>query len=302
MPETQKILALGDLNRAEASEVVVLYLAVEQRIPFLPQPLHEMDEAHFRSIALPAEHGLAHESTAERDAVKTSRQLSLAVSLDAVRFACVVKVDKSSDNVFIYPGLRAFGALPYHPLEVLVHLHLVDAFSYGAGERFRDAEPVQFQDGAWIGAVEFYIAVLVGHRKSPGPVARFEKFRGQSHDLYDRSSYNGHAMTGIQRTAMNSARATRVYAVTPDELQQPIERAIEKLRRWTPEFTGERGFKAIRESGLFHFKDDVTVRIQEHQCGSEATFESASRGGKYDFGQNPRNLRKLLAAVDEELD
>lgn len=109
-------------------------------------------------------------------------------------------------------------------------------------------------------------------------------------------------MTGIQRTAMNSARATRVYAATPDELQQPIERAIGKLRRWTPEFSGERGFKVIRKSALFHFEDDVTVRIQEHQYGSEATFESASRVGKYDFGQNPRNLRKLLAAVDKELD
>ena len=108
-------------------------------------------------------------------------------------------------------------------------------------------------------------------------------------------------MKGIERTGMNSARATRVYAVPPDELQKPIVQALEKLNRWTPEFSGERGFKAIRQSAVFHFEDEVTIRIQEHEYGSEATFQSASRVGKYDFGQNPRNLRRLLAAVDQEL-
>ena len=108
-------------------------------------------------------------------------------------------------------------------------------------------------------------------------------------------------MKGIERTGMNSARATRVYAVKPDGLQGPVAKAFEKLNRWTLEFSGERSFKAIRESAAFHFKDDITVRIQEHEYGSEATFQSASRVGRYDFGQNPRNLRQLLEAVDQEL-
>lgn len=108
-------------------------------------------------------------------------------------------------------------------------------------------------------------------------------------------------MKGIERTSMNSARATRVYAIPPDDLQKSIVQALEKLNRWTTEFSGERGFKVIRESAVLHFEDEVTVRIQEHEYGSEATFQSVSRVGRYDFGQNPRNLRRLLEAVDREL-
>lgn len=299
--EAQKVLSLRNFHRAEPGEMIVLDLAIEQRIPSLLQPFHEVNEAYFGSVAPLAEHRLTHKSPTEGHAVEPTDQFAVTIGLDAVGPTGAVEIDESADDIFVYPGLRTVGARPDNPLEVPIHPHIVNTLADSAGQRFRDTQPIQFQDGARIGTIKSYPTVLIGHRESPGPVTRFEDLWGQPHDLYDKSSYNDHAMNGIKRTSMSSARATRLYAVPPDELQEPIGRAIEKLRRWTLEFSGERGFKALRESAIFHFKDEITIRIQEHEYGSEATFESASRVGKYDFGQNPRNLRRLLAAVDQEL-
>lgn len=56
----------------------------------------------------------------------------------------------------------------------------------------------------------------------------------------------------------------------------------------------------IRSTRLFRFKDDITVHIATEDGGSILRAESKSRLGKGDLGQNPRNLRELLAAVKEK--
>ena len=108
-------------------------------------------------------------------------------------------------------------------------------------------------------------------------------------------------MKGFERTSPNSARAARAYVTEPDELMKVIEDAVESLPFWTLEGRNEAGVQAVRESRLFKFKDDVTVEVSARGNGSEAIFESASRVGKGDMGQNLRNLRDLTETIDQRL-
>ena len=56
----------------------------------------------------------------------------------------------------------------------------------------------------------------------------------------------------------------------------------------------------VRSTRLLRFKDDITVRITSEDGGSILRADSKSRLGKGDLGQNPRNLRELLAALKEK--
>lgn len=108
-------------------------------------------------------------------------------------------------------------------------------------------------------------------------------------------------MDGFERPTPNSARATRAYLVDRGILETAIEKALQELPRWTLERKEDGHIHAIRQSRLFRFKDDVTVSLASQGTGTEARFESASRVGKGDLGQNPRNLRELLKAINENL-
>ena len=59
--------------------------------------------------------------------------------------------------------------------------------------------------------------------------------------------------------------------------------------------------RAVRETRLFRFADDVTARVAPYPDGARLELTSASRLGKGDLGQNPRNLTELLRAVDREV-
>ncbi len=108
-------------------------------------------------------------------------------------------------------------------------------------------------------------------------------------------------MNGIERPSPNAARTRRAYSTRPKELEGTVKEAVGSLSRWTFESSDGTELHAVRESRIFRFKDDVTVNISARGTGSEAVFESASRVGKGDLGQNPRNLRDLIAAVDRLL-
>lgn len=105
----------------------------------------------------------------------------------------------------------------------------------------------------------------------------------------------------IERPSRNSARTRRAYSTPPDEIQAAVERAAENLPRWTLESSENGEVRATRRTRIFRFKDDVTVSVTDQNGGSEAHFESASRIGEADLGQNPRNLKELLNAIDREL-
>ena len=101
---------------------------------------------------------------------------------------------------------------------------------------------------------------------------------------------------------MRSTSTVRTYPVSQEEFRAAIEDAVRELPRWTLEHSSETEIRAVRESRLFGFGDDVTVRLQTLlPGGTRAELRSASRFGVWDLGQNGRNLRKLLEAIDREL-
>ena len=109
-------------------------------------------------------------------------------------------------------------------------------------------------------------------------------------------------MNEIDRPTPNSARAVRAYPVVPASLLAAIRRAVEKLPRWTLEASETSEVRTVRQTRLFRFKDDVTARVSPDPEGAHLELTSASRLGKGDLGQNPRNLRELLRAIETEID
>ncbi len=85
------------------------------------------------------------------------------------------------------------------------------------------------------------------------------------------------------------------------KLLDALQCAIEKLPRWEVVSLTEGGIEATRKTALFRFTDDITIRVEDIDDGSQAVISSGSRIGKGDLGQNPRNIKALLEAVEEEL-
>jgi uncharacterized protein (DUF1499 family) len=84
-----------------------------------------------------------------------------------------------------------------------------------------------------------------------------------------------------------------------------IKRAAARLPRW--EIVGEGSgpaaaeIQAVHTTRLLRFKDDVFVKVQRRSGRTYVSVHSKSRIGKWDFGQNARNVRELLAALDQEV-
>jgi hypothetical protein len=90
------------------------------------------------------------------------------------------------------------------------------------------------------------------------------------------------------------------------ELVEAITGAARRIRNW--EYAGEASdgeatlVMFVRTSRLFRFKDDITMRIEDRGRERVVTGESRSRIGKGDLGQNPRNLRRVMAELRAVLD
>lgn len=110
--------------------------------------------------------------------------------------------------------------------------------------------------------------------------------------------------------SLRSSRTARTYPVKAQELLAAIQRAVERLPQWTLGASEENEIRAARETRLLRLEDDVRVRLTPHSeddvlvgtsYRARAEFQSTSSVGLWDFGQNERNLRELLEAVDQEL-
>lgn len=89
----------------------------------------------------------------------------------------------------------------------------------------------------------------------------------------------------------------------PAELANHTIAVAGKLPGWhlakLDEGQGNVTLRFVRTTRLMRFKDDITVVIQPEDGGSILRADSKSRLGKGDLGQNPRNLRELLAGLKE---
>jgi uncharacterized protein (DUF1499 family) len=97
----------------------------------------------------------------------------------------------------------------------------------------------------------------------------------------------------------------KIYSQSPEKVAKAGEEAIRSLPRWTlvGQGKGPGGYslQAVHETKVFHFKDEVTIEIRREGQWTKMKVRSRSRKGKWDFGQNARNIRELLAEVDRHV-
>lgn len=97
----------------------------------------------------------------------------------------------------------------------------------------------------------------------------------------------------------------REYAASEQKVTEAVKAATGRLSRFT--FVGAgRGpggseVHYVAATRVLRFKDDVNVRIRREGTKTKVTVRSKSRIGTMDFGQNARNVRELLAALDREM-
>jgi uncharacterized protein (DUF1499 family) len=88
---------------------------------------------------------------------------------------------------------------------------------------------------------------------------------------------------------------------TVAEVEALVAAATRHLPHWEYRGRMERDgaveIHLVRTTRLFRFKDDVTVRVRDLGEVREVSAVSASRLGRGDLGQNPRNLKELLSAL-----
>ena len=112
-------------------------------------------------------------------------------------------------------------------------------------------------------------------------------------------AYPGQSFAEQQQTAYPDL-ATLVIEDSPDAAFDKVRAALAGMPRM--QIIGEDRaagrIEATETSALFHFKDDVVVRIRPFQDGgSRIDVRSKSRDGKGDLGVNAARIRTLLGLV-----
>jgi Protein of unknown function (DUF1499) len=92
----------------------------------------------------------------------------------------------------------------------------------------------------------------------------------------------------------------KVIRRPPMEVREASRLALSKLG-WRPLPSGPYAFAAVWTSRLFHFKDDLSVNLLPEKGGTKVRVKSASRIGRYDFGQNARHVRRFFEELEREL-
>jgi uncharacterized protein (DUF1499 family) len=97
----------------------------------------------------------------------------------------------------------------------------------------------------------------------------------------------------------------RTYAASPKRVGEAVKDALEDRPGWRVSGSGQGpggvAVAAIHETRVFRFKDDVTVKIRRERGQTVVSVRSQSQVGEWDFGQNARNVRELLQALDAEI-
>lgn len=97
----------------------------------------------------------------------------------------------------------------------------------------------------------------------------------------------------------------RIYQTSPERVVDAVTATIADLPRWSLSGSGSgpagHALHAVRTTRVWRFADDVTIRVSGEAGGTIVNVRSASRVGSWDLGQNARNVRELLAALDQRL-
>jgi len=97
----------------------------------------------------------------------------------------------------------------------------------------------------------------------------------------------------------------REYAAGEQDVTRAVKAAIGHLSRFElvggGAGPGGSEIQAVATTRVLRFKDDVSIRIRREGGKTKVGVKSRSRVGQIDFGQNARNVRELLAALDQEM-
>jgi uncharacterized protein (DUF1499 family) len=99
---------------------------------------------------------------------------------------------------------------------------------------------------------------------------------------------------------VNRASGEETYPRHSVPVREATLRVLTRLR-WQPHPVGPDTLTAVWTSPLFRFKDDVSIELVPEGGSTRVLVRSASRVGRYDFGQNARHVRDFFAALEREL-
>ena len=94
------------------------------------------------------------------------------------------------------------------------------------------------------------------------------------------------------------------YGASVERVTKAVKAAMAALPRWrlVGEGAGPAGAEIqAAHSTLLRLEYDVTIRIRREKGRTHVSVRSKSRSLAWDFGQNARNIRELLAALDRAL-
>ena len=95
------------------------------------------------------------------------------------------------------------------------------------------------------------------------------------------------------------------YAASPEKVAQAVKEVLGRLPGWTLVGAGQgsagHAVQAVHETGFFVLKEDITIQIRREGARTRVSVRSRSQAGPWDLGQNARNIRELLAALDAQV-
>lgn len=97
----------------------------------------------------------------------------------------------------------------------------------------------------------------------------------------------------------------REYAASPQKVAEAAKQVLGRLPRWSVVGSGGgpggHSIQAVHETATFGLKEDVTIQIRQAGARTRVSVRSRSQANQWDFGQNARNIRELLAALDAQV-
>lgn len=94
----------------------------------------------------------------------------------------------------------------------------------------------------------------------------------------------------------------REYAAAPTEVSGAVETAVQRLG-WTlvGGGKGKGGSQTLAVARVAQIPFDVFIHVKSQKGRTVVSVKSESRHGKWDFGQNARNIRAFLAELDRHV-
>jgi hypothetical protein len=96
----------------------------------------------------------------------------------------------------------------------------------------------------------------------------------------------------------------RFYSASEERVARAVKELLGRLPGWTfvggGQGPGGHAFQGTHRT-LLGTQDDVTVSVRREGGKTRVSVRSRSRGRSMDFGQNARNVREFLVALDREV-